>query len=69
MDSNNETTYQGTHYGFGASDGDLHIQTQDSSQMLEVLHEEHRSLQYWALIIQLQTDTGDRGTPAHKTTF
>ena len=46
MDSNNETTYQGTHYGFGASDGDLHIQTQDSSQTLEVLHEEHRSLQY-----------------------
>jgi hypothetical protein len=69
MDSNNETTYQETHYGFGASDGDLHIQTQDSSQMLEVLHEEHRSLQYSALTIQLQTGTGDRGTPVHKTTF
>lgn len=58
-------TYQEIHYGPGPSGADLHTRTPGSSRMREVLNKAHHSQLSSVLTKQLQTDTGDHGTPRH----
>jgi hypothetical protein len=61
-------TYRETRYESDSSDADLHTRTPGSSRKPGVSSKARHFLPSSVLTTELQTDTGDHGTPRHSTT-